>query len=192
MIYLKREEHVKAARVISRLWQLSPNDQRERRDLGSVLLKLGRMGQAIDHLRAYLESGAVVPDSESIRELLDRAFARSLQMELRAGWITSIVSLLAESARVLSDRRDRDLPAAWKLACNACRFSCELVASIARRVFSSARCLLALSALSGVKALTPSSAKVIHAFSPSSGANAVTRFCQVWRASSYVACLELP
>jgi regulator of sirC expression with transglutaminase-like and TPR domain len=75
MIYLKREEYPKAARVISRLWQLSPQDQRERRDLGSVLLKLGKVGQAIDHLRAYLESGAVVPDSESVRQLLDKACA---------------------------------------------------------------------------------------------------------------------
>lgn len=73
VIYLKREEYPKAARVISRLWQLSPEDQRERRDLGSVLLKLGHMGQAIDHLRAYLESSAVVPDSESVQQLLDKA-----------------------------------------------------------------------------------------------------------------------
>ncbi len=75
MIYLKREDYCKAARVISRLWQLSPQDQRERRDLGSVLLKLGRVGQAIDHLRAYLASGVVVPDCESVRELLDKAFS---------------------------------------------------------------------------------------------------------------------
>ncbi len=73
MIYLKREDYTRAARVISRLWELSPNDQRERRDLGSVLLKLGHLGQAIDHLRAYLHSSAVVPDSESVRQLLDRA-----------------------------------------------------------------------------------------------------------------------
>jgi regulator of sirC expression with transglutaminase-like and TPR domain len=75
MIYLKREEYAKATRVISRLWQLSPQDQRERRDLGSVLLKLGRVGESIDHLRAYLASGDAVPDNENIRELLDKAFA---------------------------------------------------------------------------------------------------------------------
>ena len=73
MIYLKREDYVRASRVISHLVVLSPHDQRERRDLGSVLLKLGQLGQAIDHLRAYLHSGSWLPDSESVQQLLDRA-----------------------------------------------------------------------------------------------------------------------
>jgi regulator of sirC expression with transglutaminase-like and TPR domain len=75
MIYLKREEYVKAARVIARLWQLAPCDQRERRDLGLALVKLGKAGQAIDHLRAYLESNDAVPDGDSVRALLAQAFA---------------------------------------------------------------------------------------------------------------------
>ena len=74
LVYLKREEYAKAARVIARLWQLSPHDQRERRDLGAVLVKVGKPGQAIDHLQAYLKSGPCIPDGENIRKLLDQAF----------------------------------------------------------------------------------------------------------------------
>src|SRR5262245_42982591 len=56
-VYLGREDHARAARVIGRLCQLAPDDLVRRRNLGAVLLAMGRPGQAVGHLEAYLASG---------------------------------------------------------------------------------------------------------------------------------------
>jgi len=52
---LKSGHFARAARVISRLTQLVPSDPTQRRDLGVSLVQAGECGQAIKHLRAYLE-----------------------------------------------------------------------------------------------------------------------------------------
>ena len=62
-IYLRQGDFCKAARVMKRLAQLSPDDITNRRDLGISLVYSGSPGQAIDHLSAYL---AVMPDGEDV------------------------------------------------------------------------------------------------------------------------------
>jgi len=71
--YLRRRDFPRAARVISRLRQLSPGDLAQRRDLGAVLLQAGRPGPAIDHLEAYLACEPPPEDGRSVRELLMQA-----------------------------------------------------------------------------------------------------------------------
>ena len=51
----------------------TPDDPVQRRDLGATLLHAGRPGEAIDHLRAYLET--TPDDAEAVRQLLERANA---------------------------------------------------------------------------------------------------------------------
>jgi regulator of sirC expression with transglutaminase-like and TPR domain len=72
-VYLRSEDFARAARVIGRIRQLTPDDPVQRRDLGATLVHAGRPGEAIDHLRAYLETTPA--DAAAVRELLDRANA---------------------------------------------------------------------------------------------------------------------
>ncbi len=72
-IYLRTNDFRRAARVLARLRQLVPHDPLQRRDLGVCLLQAGKPGQAIDHLAAYLASGACGDDAEEVRGLLNRA-----------------------------------------------------------------------------------------------------------------------
>jgi regulator of sirC expression with transglutaminase-like and TPR domain len=73
-VYLRREDYVRAARVIGRLWQLSPHDNLQRRDLGVSLLHAGQPGRALDHLAAYLAADPKGPDTETVRQLLNQAY----------------------------------------------------------------------------------------------------------------------
>ncbi len=73
-IYMRQEDFCRAARVIGRLQQITPEDVEQRRDLGLCLLQAGQPGPAIDHLSAYL---AAVPDScdaESTQQWLNQAW----------------------------------------------------------------------------------------------------------------------
>jgi regulator of sirC expression with transglutaminase-like and TPR domain len=72
--YLGREDFPRAARIIGRLVQLSPQDVLQRRDLGITLLHAGRAGAAVDHLTAYLASVPDGPDAEAVREVLNQAY----------------------------------------------------------------------------------------------------------------------
>ncbi len=72
-VYLRDQDYRRAARVIGRLRQLCPNDPLQRRDLGISLLQTGQPGQAIDHLLAYLADVPKGPDTDMVRQLLDRA-----------------------------------------------------------------------------------------------------------------------
>lgn len=71
--YLRLRDFSRAARVISRLRQLTPGDVTQRRDLGAVLLQAGRPGPAIDQLEAYLASDPPPEDGRSVKELLMQA-----------------------------------------------------------------------------------------------------------------------
>jgi regulator of sirC expression with transglutaminase-like and TPR domain len=73
-VYLKQEDFVRAARVIERLRQLSPQDALQKRDLGVSLLHAGQAGRAIDHLAAYLADDPNRPDADTVRQLLNRAY----------------------------------------------------------------------------------------------------------------------
>jgi regulator of sirC expression with transglutaminase-like and TPR domain len=74
-IYLGQGDFTRAARVIGRLRQLSPEDVVQGRDLGVSLLQMGQPGKAIDPLAAYLAALPSAPDVEAVRRLLDRARA---------------------------------------------------------------------------------------------------------------------
>jgi regulator of sirC expression with transglutaminase-like and TPR domain len=73
-VYLQREDFVRAARVIERLRQLSPDDAVQRRDLGISLIHAGQPGRAIDHLSAYLAAAPNNADGDKVRRLLNQAF----------------------------------------------------------------------------------------------------------------------
>jgi regulator of sirC expression with transglutaminase-like and TPR domain len=72
-IYLRAQDFGRAARVLERLRQLDPDDPALRRDLGACLVQVGRQGQAIDHLDAYLAAAPQAADAESVRRLLGKA-----------------------------------------------------------------------------------------------------------------------
>jgi regulator of sirC expression with transglutaminase-like and TPR domain len=69
--YLRRRDFARAARVIGRLRQLTPEDVTQRRDLGVSLLQAGRAGRAIDELAAYLDAEPM--DADAVRDMLGEA-----------------------------------------------------------------------------------------------------------------------
>jgi regulator of sirC expression with transglutaminase-like and TPR domain len=73
-IYVKQEDFGRAARVIGRLRQISPQDVEQRRDLGLCLLQAGQPGPAIDHLCAYLAAAPDSSDVESTQQWLNQAW----------------------------------------------------------------------------------------------------------------------
>jgi regulator of sirC expression with transglutaminase-like and TPR domain len=72
-IYAQAEDFARTARVLGRQRQLAPHDVELRRDLGVVLVRGGRPGPAIDHLKAYLATNSTAADADDVRELLGRA-----------------------------------------------------------------------------------------------------------------------
>lgn|SRR5262249_39274164 len=72
-IYAQAEDFARTARVLGRQRQLAPHDVELRRDLGVVLVRGGRPGVAIDHLKAYLATRPNAPDADDVRDLLGRA-----------------------------------------------------------------------------------------------------------------------
>jgi regulator of sirC expression with transglutaminase-like and TPR domain len=74
-IYGQQDDFVRVARVIGRLRQLTPTDETLRRDLGAALIRSGKPGPAIDHLKAYLDAAPDAPDAGEVKALLGRALA---------------------------------------------------------------------------------------------------------------------
>lgn len=71
--YLRAGEFKRAARVIRRLRQISPEDWTQARDLGACYLHAGAAGKAIDALRLYLRKKPNAGDAQAVRKLLARA-----------------------------------------------------------------------------------------------------------------------
>ncbi len=74
-IYADRDDFARTARILRRQRQLAPHDAGLRRDLGVTLVRAGRPGPAIDHLKAYLDAAADSPDAVDVRLLLKRALS---------------------------------------------------------------------------------------------------------------------
>jgi regulator of sirC expression with transglutaminase-like and TPR domain len=74
-VYLRTEDYLRAARVIERLRQLSPDDPLQHRDLGATLVRAGQSGRAIDHLQAYLTASPEAGDADTVKQLLTQAQA---------------------------------------------------------------------------------------------------------------------
>jgi regulator of sirC expression with transglutaminase-like and TPR domain len=74
-IYAAREDWGRLARVLGRLRQLDPRDVDLRRDLGVALVRGGKPGPAIDHLKAYLAGVSYAADADEVKQLLGRAVA---------------------------------------------------------------------------------------------------------------------
>ncbi len=72
-LYLREGNFGRAARVLARLRQISPDDPTQRRDLGITLVQLGQPGAAINHLEAYLEAVPTGEEHEAVRRLLKQA-----------------------------------------------------------------------------------------------------------------------
>jgi regulator of sirC expression with transglutaminase-like and TPR domain len=66
MIYLEQRDYATALPVLRRLAALSPHDPQEQRDFGMLCLRLGRPGEAIGPLEAYLDAR---PDAQDVRTL---------------------------------------------------------------------------------------------------------------------------
>lgn len=75
-VYLKSGDFPRAVRVMRRLLQLQPNDPVQHRDLGVSLLRSSQPGQALDHLRVYLEA---IPDAED-RETVENIVKQTKKM----------------------------------------------------------------------------------------------------------------
>ncbi|HWG44271.1 MAG TPA: transglutaminase-like domain-containing protein [Gemmataceae bacterium] len=73
--YLRISDYVRAARIIERLRQLTPDDALQRRDLGATLIQAGQAGRAIDHLQAYLHAAPKAKDADMVKQLLAQAQA---------------------------------------------------------------------------------------------------------------------
>jgi regulator of sirC expression with transglutaminase-like and TPR domain len=74
-VYLRVGDYLRAARVIERLRQLSPDDPLQHRDLGATLFQAGHAGRAIDHLQAYLSASPEANDAETVEQMLTQARA---------------------------------------------------------------------------------------------------------------------
>lgn len=72
-IYNQTEDFARMARVLGRLRQLTPGDMTLHRDLGVALIRDGKAGAAIDHLRAYVDAMPDAPDVAEVRKLASRA-----------------------------------------------------------------------------------------------------------------------
>src|SRR5204863_4494024 len=71
--YLRREDFVRAVRVIERLRQLDPSDVVQQRDLGVSLMRAGQAGRAIKPLSAYLGARPDAADADLVGQLLKQA-----------------------------------------------------------------------------------------------------------------------
>ena len=73
----RRPRGLGAARagVLGRLRQLDPRDADLRRDLGAALVRGGKPGPAIDHLKAYLAAAPEAADVDEVKSILGRALA---------------------------------------------------------------------------------------------------------------------
>jgi regulator of sirC expression with transglutaminase-like and TPR domain len=71
--YLRLGDFPRAVRVIGRLRQLDPADVLQQRDLGVSLMRMGRAGQAIDALSAYLAARPHAADADLVGKLLKQA-----------------------------------------------------------------------------------------------------------------------
>jgi regulator of sirC expression with transglutaminase-like and TPR domain len=69
-VYLRGQEFLAALPVLRRLAALSRDDPVERRDLGVACLHADRPGEALDHLRAYVEARPDAHDALDVRALL--------------------------------------------------------------------------------------------------------------------------
>ena len=72
-VYLQKHEFAAALPVLRRLAAMAPDQPIERRDLGMVCLHADRPGEAIDHLRAYLDAMPEAGDAEVVGSLLQAA-----------------------------------------------------------------------------------------------------------------------
>ena len=83
-IYADREDFARTARVLGRQLQLTPGDISLRRDLGVTLVRSGKSGAAIDHLKAYLESAPYAEDVNEAAPGPEPGPGRHRPMELTA------------------------------------------------------------------------------------------------------------
>ena len=81
-IYAAREDWGRLVRVLGRLRQLDPRDVDLRRDLGAALVRGGKPGPAIDHLKAYLAAAPEAADVDEVKSILGRARGRRRPVEL--------------------------------------------------------------------------------------------------------------
>jgi regulator of sirC expression with transglutaminase-like and TPR domain len=70
-LYLNVNDDRRAAAALERLLLLRPDAAAERRMLGLVLSRLGRPGEAAEHLREFLEADPGSPEAPRVRAFLD-------------------------------------------------------------------------------------------------------------------------
>ncbi len=71
--YLQRSEYEHSLAVMRRLVLLTRGEVLERRDLGVACMSANQVGEAIDHLGAYLSAHPTAPDASDVSALLREA-----------------------------------------------------------------------------------------------------------------------
>ena len=72
VIYLQRRSYERVLSTIDRLIALQPQEAVEFRDRGVVNYRLGNYADALEDLRLYVGSAAIVPDSATVRRLIEQ------------------------------------------------------------------------------------------------------------------------
>ena len=76
VVYLQRRNYERVLSTIDRLIALQPQEAVEFRDRGVVNYRLGNYADALEDLRLYVGSAAVVPDGATVRRLMEQIRGR--------------------------------------------------------------------------------------------------------------------
>ena len=70
--YVRQQDYTRALRMINWLMALQPEVALERRDRGLIHYEMSNYGDALDDLRAYLESASAGADVAAVQEIVGR------------------------------------------------------------------------------------------------------------------------
>ena len=70
--YVRQQDYTRALRMINWLMALQPEVALERRDRGRIHYEMSNYGDALDDLRAYLESASAGADVAAVQEIVGR------------------------------------------------------------------------------------------------------------------------
>ena len=70
--YVRQQDYTRALRMINWLMALQPAVALERRDRGLIHYEMSNYGDALDDLRAYLESASAGADVAAVQEIVGR------------------------------------------------------------------------------------------------------------------------
>jgi regulator of sirC expression with transglutaminase-like and TPR domain len=69
-VYLNARDDARALAAVERILMIRPDAEHERRDLGMILARMGRVPEAVEALESYLERAPTTQDAERVRVLI--------------------------------------------------------------------------------------------------------------------------